>query len=376
MRLYIPKTFYRVPPLFIPLIFYMISTILFWGIINGTMPALYALLFFYLVALCIALCHKSNPYTIAFIIAALLLSGVRNYQTISYYRAFPFALTEQSATIQATFSNYSYNSKSRFAHCHTLAVHTVRTHTAEKQIAYTIQLYTRKKLEAAIDDTIELANLTLKRPKHDPFYLYLMKEGIAATAFQEHQSVTILSHSMFSVSRWLFERKQNMIQLFQCNLNKPTFGLFTALFLGEKTALKHDTHSLENSFKQWGIVHYLARSGLHLVIIISLCHFLLQCLPLGFIYKQLLLFFAILIYALLSWSSISFMRALVIFLMYTFCLITRRPYHMMHLLLACCFLFLIINPLYLLFLDFQLSFGLTFALAWLNLFKMVGPVGN
>lgn len=377
MKLQLPKPLLCLPPILIPLSAYIASTALFWGIFHNAIPALYGILYLYIFSLFLAFTYKKvNPYILAFIIGSALLGLARNHQTVSYYQAFPFNITEKSVTIRGTFSYYSYNPTSRFPYCNTIAIHSLCSNKTEIQASYIIQMYTRKKLLAEVDDEIEVKDIILKRPKDDSFYIYLMKEGIAATLFKEEQPITIRSHRTISFSRWLFHTKNNIVRAFKKHLNTQTFGLFTAIFLGEKTALKHAKDSLESLFKQWGIVHYLARSGLHLVIIISLCKFLLRCIPMGFIYKQLFLLSAVLLYSFLSWTSISFMRALLTFLMYSFCLISRTPHHLMQLLLLCCFIFLLINPLYILFLDFQLSFGLTFALAWLNLFRTAPPAAD
>jgi len=373
MNLQIPKPLYFLPPILLPLIAYIASTAFYWGVTTGSIPAIYGIYFLYIGALFIALSYKKlNPYLLIFIISALFLSLVRNYQTISYYHSFPFSITQNTVTIRGTLSNYSYNPTSRFSHCHMITLHSIHSPDSELKSSYTIQLYTQKKLCAEIGDSIELANICFKRPKDDEFHRYLMKEGIAATAFKQEQPITLLSRNSISVTRWLFNTKQTLFGAFKTAINNQTFAFFSAIFLGEKTALKQNK-ALENPFKQWGIVHYLARSGLHLVIIISLCSFLLRWIPIGFLYKQLLLLISVTLYSLLTWSSISFMRALLIFFMYTACMLSRTPHHLMQLLLLCCFLFLLINPLYVLFLDFQLSFGLTFALAWLNLFRTVSP---
>lgn len=373
MAFSVPKQLYFLPPLLLPLVAYIASTAFYWGVKTGSILALYGIYALYISALFIALGYKKlNPYLLIIVISAVSLGFVRNYQTISYYRSFPFNITEKTATIRGILTNYSHNPVSRFSHCHTIAVHMIQNSKQQTKSSYSIQLYTQKKLTAEVGDTIELKDMCLKHPKDDEFYRYLMKEGIAATGFKQEQHVTLLSRNSISPTRWIFNAKQTLFRTFKAAVNKQTFAFFSAIFLGEKTALKQDK-SLESPFKQWGIVHYLARSGLHLVIIISLCSFLMQWIPVGFVYKQFLLASLVTLYALLSWTSISFMRALLIFFMYTLCLLSRRPHHLMQLLLLCCFVFLLINPLYVLFLDFQLSFGLTFALAWLNLYRTVLP---
>jgi hypothetical protein len=53
-------------------------------------------------------------------------------------------------------------------------------------------------------------------------------------------------------------------------MNTNTFALFSSLFLGNRTAIKQDLEEQKPLFKVWGISHFLARSGLHLLIFIML----------------------------------------------------------------------------------------------------------
>ncbi len=59
-------------------------------------------------------------------------------------------------------------------------------------------------------------------------------------------------------------------------------------------------------------------------------------------------------------------RALYTFILYKICILHKRPSHLVYLLSLVCFFVLLDNPMQLFFLDFQLSFTLTFALAWFN----------
>src|SRR3990167_3930800 len=120
-------------------------------------------------------------------------------------------------------------------------------------------------------------------------------------------------------------------------------------------------------FQQWGLSHVLARSGLHLVIFVFIWRWLLNFLPLSFYRKNLLLLFISLVYALCSWPSVSFIRAWYALIFYFFCaLFLRRPSHTLHIISLVYCIILFLNPLQLFFLDFQLSFLLTYALTWMG----------
>ena len=200
-----------------------------------------------------------------------------------------------------------------------------------------------------------------------------MKEGISATSFIDNIEYTTIMRPHFSIKRWLSEKRNTLLYSFQKSLSPQAFTLFASLFLGEKELSKKHKDEIRGPFKQWGISHYLARSGLHLVIIASLSELFFRYLPIPFFAKQLVSLLMIFAYFLLTWPTISFLRAFAIFVIYKLCILYRTPTHFLHILFLCCLTFLIANPFHLFFLDFQLSFGFTFALAWLNQFKTITP---
>ena len=144
------------------------------------------------------------------------------------------------------------------------------------------------------------------------------------------------------------------------------FLFFSSLFLGNRSYVKNMMETIDEQFKQWGIYHLLARSGMHLALFIFMWQMIFRFIPLPFILKQGLMLLLCFLYGIFSWTSAPFLRSLALFALNKMCLLTKNPYHLLHYLTLTCLCFLLSCPLYLFFLDFQLSFGLTFALAWLN----------
>lgn len=184
--------------------------------------------------------------------------------------------------------------------------------------------------------------------------------------FIDKPQVTILAHPRWNLNRSIVQLRNKIFTTLQQSINKETFALFSSIFLGNRNAVKQHMDHEKEPFKYWGTSHYLARSGLHLVIFGIIWHFILGFLPLLFFWKQLFLICLISSYSLLSWSSVSFNRALIMFFIAKFCLLTRNRLHYVHLITLATCIVLIFNPLQLFYLDFQLSFGLTFALAWFS----------
>jgi competence protein ComEC len=152
-------------------------------------------------------------------------------------------------------------------------------------------------------------------------------------------------------------------------LSKKTFSLFSLIFLGNKTVEKKELQNYKEQFNLWGISHHLARSGLHLLLLIILFQAILSALTTSFLVQQIILFCVVILYTALSWISISYTRALITFVFYTCCNLLKLPIKLLPIIALVAIIALVLNPAQLFFLDFQLSFGLTFALGWLNHIK-------
>jgi competence protein ComEC len=170
----------------------------------------------------------------------------------------------------------------------------------------------------------------------------------------------------YSYQRYIHNVSARLKSTLQKKMSKEAYSLFTSLFLGDTVTCKKELEQTKDQFRAWGIMHQLARSGLHLGIFVMVWQALLCVIPLPFLLKELLMLLLSIIYFALSCSSISFMRALYTFILYKICILHKRPHNLIHLLSVVCFAVLLDNPMQLFFLDFQLSFTLTFALAWFN----------
>ena len=119
-------------------------------------------------------------------------------------------------------------------------------------------------------------------------------------------------------------------------------------------------------FTRWGLTHYLARSGLHISILISLWLSALTLLPFGASLKALILGTILVLYDHLSWCSISFNRALWLWFLYIGSWLTQAQATPFVGLCNVLLILLLHNPWYAFCLDFQLSFFLTAVLMLLS----------
>ncbi len=277
-------------------------------------------------------------------------------------------------TVEGIVTDISDSSQKRFKKSLLVQIHNMQGNDKTLYFYttnYTIQIYTKEVDEIKVGDTIALYNIRLKKNNKASFKKYLIKENIITISFIENLSYKILESPPFSASRLIFNIKKKIYNTLKKKVTPSSFGFFSSLFLGNKNINKPYLERISNQFKQWGILHFLARSGLHLVIFILIWELVFSLMPFNFIIKQILLIVFSVIYFLLSWSSISFIRAFIIFLLAKWCILNKHPLHFMHILLLTCCIILFTNPMQLFFLDFQLSFLLTFGLNWISLNQYV-----
>ena len=149
-------------------------------------------------------------------------------------------------------------------------------------------------------------------------------------------------------------------------MSKITGKLYSSLFLGNNNILGPDFFKIRNSWNFLGIAHYLARSGLHIMLLLMIWNYIILLIPCSLFKKHFLLLCIATFYYLLSWPSLSFNRAFLGAIFFILCKFRNIPMHQLHIISLISLLTLFVNPLDLFRLDFQLSFGLTFILATYN----------
>jgi ComEC/Rec2-related protein len=305
--------------------------------------------------------HILRACSVGFFLGALLCS-LQQQQFDNFYRL----VADKTVTIQGYVSSIEKIYHKRFRGTIALDLLNIGTENGMQPCSGTIVLYLRDLPDLMVGDTIHIHDVSFKKTPAGPFANYLLKEKIAATLFKENIAYNLIKRPTFNLNRILAHFKNKILYHLKTKINGETFQLFSSIFLGNRTIVKKQMDSTKEPFKVWGTSHYLARSGLHLVIFVIIWHFILAMLPLSYIFKELFLLFLIATYALLSWSSVSFERALLMVVIYKLCTIFGSACHYIHLIILVTGLVLCYNPYQLFFLDFQLSFGLTFALAWFN----------
>ena len=279
-----------------------------------------------------------------------------------HYRATLFPLHHVS--VEGTVESITYIDSTPWRYQSLLKIQRIFDKNGWEKKPCTIQLYTNKKPQFSIADTVHCSIEKIPAPEGD-FKLYLYKENIDATAFQPIIQSKVIHRPTYSFKRWINQKKKTLHYRLLKKMNPSTFALFSSLFMGNRASIKQELESHKPLFKIWGISHFLARSGIHLLIFIILLSRFLSLIPAPFFIKHSFLVFCAFLYFLFSWPSVSFNRAFYTFLFYKMTTFLNIPLHSMHALAFICIAILIQSPLQILFLDFQLTFLLTFSLIWI-----------
>ncbi len=142
---------------------------------------------------------------------------------------------------------------------------------------------------------------------------------------------------------------------------EKTKGFIEALLFGIKTNLNDE---IQQQFKDFGILHVLAVSGMHVVLLFSTISYVLQHLRVPKKVVTVILIVFLLIFSLMAGFSGSVVRAALMCLMAIVGTLTGRRIYTINLLVGSMLLILLIEPNYLFDVGFQLSYLAVFSIVF------------
>lgn len=205
-------------------------------------------------------------------------------------------------------------------------------------------------------------NIIFKHPHSISYQEYLIKERIWAVAHQKYFSYTTIAKPSLLMQQ-INEICNLSFHASKASLHELTQTLYLSIFCGKKFK-SETTTTIKKLFQYWGISHYLARSGLHLILLIGILLTLLSFVPYASLKKEAIILMLLSFYYITTYTSIAFVRAFYMYVLYTLCKQLYIASQSIHIFLITTLCILIINPHHLFFLDFQLSFGITLLILW------------
>lgn len=180
---------------------------------------------------------------------------------------------------------------------------------------------------------------------------YLKKKGIQRYFWLDESAYVEVGQSK-SLGAWAYRLQQKLSkQIDALELEDKSAALYKSLLLGDRSELSNEDRSL---FTQLGISHVLAVSGLHVGAIYLLLHFIFKWLSKP--YRLLFVLMGIWLFAAISGFSPSVSRASFMFSFMAIAKAIQRRQSSFQAIYLSAFVLLLINPLILFSLGFQLSY--------------------
>lgn len=212
-----------------------------------------------------------------------------------------------------------------------------------------------------VGDRVVLRDVGIKSSK-----IMDLKDGCLGTIFYRPKKtkLSVYSGQQLSFKQQLNVFKKKLSTKIMSKLTLLTQSFYGLIFLGYRQ--KEVAVSLRDSFQNWGVSHQLARSGLHLTMFAYFGFFIFMLMPLGLFWRLLSALVVTLIYYALTYSSISFLRAEMMFVLSILAKIFSEQSSQMHFWSIAAMIILSFNPYQVFALDFQLSFALVFGLLFIS----------
>ena len=222
-----------------------------------------------------------------------------------------------------------------------------------------------------IDDLLLISSKIKKiysplNPHQFDFSMYMKSQGIHNQIHSSYQSMLNQSKGKFTLRGQASKIRNHLIKkLKESALTSNEIAIVQALILGQK---KDINKQLYTDYAAAGAIHILAVSGLHVGIIYFILIALLR--PLKRLFKHELIISIIIVislwgFAFLTGLSPSVIRAVTMFSFFAFAKAINRETNTINTLFLSYFTLLIINPLWLFHIGFQLSYLAVLSILWL-----------
>ncbi|WP_427339514.1 DNA internalization-related competence protein ComEC/Rec2 [Caloranaerobacter sp. DY30410] len=206
----------------------------------------------------------------------------------------------------------------------------------------------------------------VKRPKVNTnprlfnYRLYLKTQNINLIIYSKDYSIYLLSKNNLNFLEYNAQLiRKKFLNVLDMTLSEENSSIIKSIILGKSSYLNKDTL---NSFREVGVSHVLAVSGLHVGIISAFFLFIFAILQLDKRLSTIITIILIWSYGYIVEFPPSVLRASIIFTVLMASNLTLRRYDAVNSILFSAFILLIFKPLWIFNIGFQLSFVSALAL--------------
>ena len=105
-----------------------------------------------------------------------------------------------------------------------------------------VYIYLPKESSWLPGDTLEITNDCMPPIKKNDFSWFLCKENVAATLFLSAKNkVQLIHRPTQSITRWLWQKRKNMLDIFEQHTSSTAFELASCIFWGNRTIIKKNS---------------------------------------------------------------------------------------------------------------------------------------
>lgn len=183
---------------------------------------------------------------------------------------------------------------------------------------------------------------------------YYQNQGYSFKMYADKYAYQVVDKHTDRLREYLYELQQRFIQVFQSYMPAEEAGTLCAMLAGEKSMLSNETKQL---YRESGIAHILAISGLHISILGQAVFSLLRRCRISYQASSLTAVGLLCLFGIMSGYGISTMRAVIMFGIYLGAACCGRAYDSMTGLAAAAACILLQNPCALFLAGFQFSFA-------------------
>ncbi|MGY0391709.1 ComEC/Rec2 family competence protein [Bizionia sp. KMM 8389] len=245
-------------------------------------------------------------------------------------------------------------------------------------ILLTVNKENQQKTYTVDDKLITYGKLSALHDPLNPYQFnyksYLENHQIYAELKASPEQLTVIPTNKQSIYGFADNIRRNLNRkLVKYNFSESELAVINALLLGQKQSINKDLYT---DYVQAGAIHILAISGLHIGIILLILKWLLKPLILtknGHYIKAIIILIILWSYAVIAGLSPSILRAVTMFSLITIGMYLKHLSNIYNTLAISAFLLLIINPLLLIEVGFQLSYLAVIGIVAINplLFKVL-----
>ena len=210
-------------------------------------------------------------------------------------------------------------------------------------------------------------NFKPNNPNQFDYGKYLETKGIYAQLFAETSQLKI--SNVIDKDIWYYTstfRNTIILNLEKSRFKKEELAVISALILGQQQDISPE---VLRDYQYAGAVHILSVSGLHVGFILLFITFLLKPLPknkYGNIIRLTVILVSLWLFALVAGLAPSVVRSAAMFSFVAIGMFLNRETNIFHTMLVSLFLILLVEPLFLFDIGFQLSYIALFFILWLQ----------